>query len=415
MSVTTETAPATNDVFIGRQPIFDREKNVFGYELLYRSNGKTNAYACNDGDRASREVMYGGLNVVGLNDLVGSRKAFINITRKLLVNEDYTMLPNQTAVIELLETVEPDDEVVDACKALKKAGYILALDDFVFDKKYERLLALADILKIDFLASTPEKKQWFAKNYKGQIELLAEKVETYEDFAEGLRLGYSYFQGYFFCKPEIVQRRDIPTLKTNCLLFVQEVNKPNLNYTALEEVVKRDMSISAKLLKYLNSSAMGFSNKITSIKQALTLLGEKPLRKWSTLVALAAMGQDKPSELLMVGLVRARFCELLGPSVGLKGRELDLFLMGLFSVLDALMDQSVTEILTQISVAADVLEALLGANNELGKVYALALAFERGKAARIDLLAGEIGVPAEKLSQLYCNALAWANQSAVRA
>jgi c-di-GMP-related signal transduction protein len=415
MSVMTPTQPSSiSDVFIGRQPIFDRDKNVFGYELLYRSGSKTNAYACDDGDRASRSVMHGGLNVVGLNDLVGHRRAFINITRKLLINEEYAMLPAQTAVIELLETVEPDDEVVNACKALKQAGYLLALDDFVFDEKYEKLLLLADILKIDFMASSPEKRQWFAKRYAGKsMQLLAEKVESYEDFQEALDLGYSYFQGYFFCKPEIVTRRDIPTLKANCLHFVQEVNKPVLNFDILEEVVKRDMSLSAKLLKYLNSSAMGLPHRITSIKQALTLLGEKPLRKWSTLVALAAMGQDKPPELLTTALVRARFCELLGPVIGLAGRELDLFLMGLFSVLAALMDHPVSELVSQISLPPDVLAALLGANNALGKAYAVALAFERGKAPRIETLSASMNVPVAKMSQLYCEALAWASQSAV--
>jgi EAL and modified HD-GYP domain-containing signal transduction protein len=408
--MTLATLPDTT-VFVGRQPIFDRQRKVFGYELLYRSNGMQNAYAHEDGDQATRRVIHGSLNVVGLEEMTGGKRSFINITRKLLLGEDYAVLPKEHCVVELLETVEPEAEVIEACRALKKAGYMLALDDFAYAPKYHPLLALADILKIDFLASDAGKRRWFAEKFGRSMALLAEKVETQEDFKQGMSLGYSYFQGYFFCKPEIVARKDIPAFQQNCLRFIHEVNAPKPNYGRIEETIKHDLSLSTKFLKYLNSAAMGMSNRITSIKQGLALLGEKPLRKWATMVALAAMGQEKPSELIVTALVRGRFCEQIAAAAGLVGRELDLFLMGLFSVMDALLDQPLEKALSYVPLPADVTAALLGTNESLGRAYGLALALERGQWTRARGLAGQMGVEPERLSEMYRGAVKWADQN----
>ena len=414
-AATVATAPAGApgaNIFLGRQPIFDRRKAVYAYELLYRSNAKTNAYIHEDGDQASRRVINGSLNIAGLEDLVANKPAFINVTRKLLVNEDYLVLPRSGCVIELLETVEPDAEVVAACKSLKKAGYTLALDDFAFEEKYRPLLELADILKIDFLSSDAAKRQWFSDTFGGNnLMLLAEKVETHEDFSQAFDLGYTYFQGYFFCKPEVCEFTDLPAYKQNYLRFIQEVNAAELDFNRLEEVVKTDMSLSTKLLRFLNSSAMGISNKITSIKQALTMLGEKPLRKWATLVAMLGMANDKPTELMVTALVRARFCELIGGHASLRDRDLELFLMGLFSTLDALLDQPMSQLLSKIPLSPDVAAALLGANSGMGRVYSLALAIERGRGPRVDQVAGQLRVDTDVVAESYRQAVAWADRN----
>lgn len=399
--------------FVGRQPIFDRQKNVFGYELLYRSGEKQNAYACADGDVATRTVMHGSLNVVGLQELTGNKRALVNVTRNVLLNEEYVVLPPAGSVVELLETVEPDAEVLEACRKLKDAGYLLALDDFAFAPQYRPLMNYADILKIDFLATDPIQRRRLAQEYGGRMLLLAEKVETQEVMAEAVGLGYSYFQGYFFCKPQIVSQREIPPFKRNCLRFIQEVNAPEISYTRLEEVVKHDAALATRLLRYLNSAAIGLVHRVTSIRQALALLGEKPLRKWASLIAMAELGRDKPTELMVTALVRARFCELTAPHVGLRDRSLDCFIMGLLSAVDALTDRPMSETIAQIPLPADVTAALVGEDNPLGPVYAMALAFERGRNQRIDIVLAKTGLSFETASSLYRQAIAWADQSMV--
>jgi c-di-GMP-related signal transduction protein len=412
------TGQFASTVFVGRQPIFDRNKNVYAYELLYRSGDKTNAFNGQvDGDVATRRVMHGSLNVVGLTELTGSKRAFVNVTKNVLLNEDYLVLPRQSCVVELLETVLPDDEVLAACKRLKDSGYMLALDDFAFGKEYAPLLPMADIIKVDFLATTPDQRERLTDDYAGgKTLLLAEKVENAETLAQAMKLGYAYFQGYFFCKPTIISQSDIPALKQNCLKFIQDVNAPSISYDALEETIKHDTALSTKLLKYLNSASMGMANRIASIKQALSLLGEKPLRKWASLIALSELGRDKPTELMVTALVRARFCELLTPMVGLTGRELDLFLLGMLSTIDALTDRPLAETLAQIPLPADVTAALLGGgspDNPMARIYGLTLAIERGRLQRADSAAAKLQVPFDDLAFTYRQATAWADQSLV--
>lgn len=401
-----------NMVFLGRQPIFDRSQKVFGYELLHRSGAGQNAYTHHDGDHASKVVIHNSLNVIPLPDLVGHRRAFVNITRRLLIEGTYAVLPAEQCVVELLEKIPADEEVLAACRALKNAGYLLALDDFVDGPEYLPLLEYADILKIDFLTSDGPRRRHFVDAYGGKhIMLLAEKVESHEDFQEALDLGYTYFQGYFFCKPEIMTGRTVPAIKQTLLRFIQEINRSPMDFGRLEEIIKCEVSIASKLLRYLNSSFVGVRQRITSIKQALAMLGEGPLRRWGSLVALGALAEGKPAELLVTCLVRARFCETIGPMVGLAGRELDTFLMGLFSAMDALMDQPLDAVISEIPVAADVSAALLGANTLLGKTYRLVLAFERGNGALVEFIVRDLKLSLGEISTVYQEALSWVDQN----
>ncbi len=230
-------------VFLGRQPIFDRRRKVFGYELLYRSGDRQNAFDHADGDQATREVINNSLHVVPM-ELSADKRAFINITRRLLLDQTWSILPADRAVVELLENVAADAEVLAALKQVKEAGYLLALDDFVLNAASRPLVEYADIIKIDFLACDKPQRQRHAEELGGgKIMLLAEKVETPEDFQQGMEMGYSYFQGYFFCKPEILSGKEVPAIKHNYLMFMQEVCRPDLNFDRLEEIIKHEVSL----------------------------------------------------------------------------------------------------------------------------------------------------------------------------
>ncbi len=268
----------------------------------------------------------------------------------------------------MLETVEPDSEVAAACAAAKAAGYRLALDDFVFRPEYEALLPYADYIKIDFLVTTGAERAEVVRKFAGRgIHMLAEKVETYEDFHDGLAAGYEFFQGYFFCKPEMVTGKDVSALKTNLVRLIQEVNRPELDFDGLEALIKREVALSVKLLRYLHSAGFGWKHDVSTIGQALRVLGERPTRKWASLVALTLIGEDKPQELVATSLVRAQFCEELGAIASLADRQADLFLVGLLSTLDALLDKPIDEILEQMSISEEISHALLDGDSLLGE------------------------------------------------
>ena len=400
------------DIFVARQPIFDRRRAVVAYELLFRSS-LDNVFGKNDPNRASLQMMDTTLLGFGLDLLVGDKPAFFNASRDVLVREHYAVLPPAKAVIEVLETIEPDGEVAAACGAARKAGYRLALDDFVFRPAYEALLPFADYIKIDFLVTKGAERAELVRRFAARgIHMLAEKVETYEDFHEGLAAGYEFFQGYFFCRPEMVTGKDISAVKTNLVLLIKEVNRPEMDFDRLEELIKREVALSVKLLRYLHSAGFGWKHDVSTIGQALRVLGERATRKWASLVALTLIGEDKPQELVTTSLVRAQFCEELGVEGALPDTKADLFLTGLLSTLDALLDRPLAEVLEQMSVSDQIHEALLGGDNLLGDTLALAVAYDRGDWNRVGQLAQRIGFAEALIPVAYRRAVEWVTRIA---
>ncbi|MBW2053690.1 MAG: HDOD domain-containing protein [Deltaproteobacteria bacterium] len=307
--------------------------------------------------------------------------------------------------------MEPDEEVEAACKKLKEAGYMLALDDFADHEDYASLLSMADVIKVDFLTTGVEERKSLVERYGSRdIKMLAEKVETRDEFKQALELGYSYFQGYFFSKPVIISDKDIPTFKLNYLRLLQEVSRPDFSFDRVEDIIKSEVSLSNKLLKYLNSAFFGFRTEIRSIRQALTLLGEVEARKWISLTALAGMSEDKPGELIRMAIIRAKFCELLACEVGFNNRKSDLFLLGVFSMVDAIMDRSAGEIVEEISLAEDVKDALLGEENRLRKIFNLVVAYEKGEWETVADLSAGFKIDEDVSPGLYLNSIAWAEQ-----
>lgn len=391
--------------FIARQPIFDVRLKVYAYELLFRS-GLDNYFSHHDGDQASASIIVNSLLLFGMETMTGGSKAFINFTRKLLIDGSATLLPKQITVVEILEDVEPDDAIVAACQKLKHQGFTLALDDFVAAPKFEPLIKIADFVKVDFLDTSPEQRAVLAKDLVPRgVKLLAEKVETQEEMHEARDLGYTYFQGYFFAKPVIVSRKDIPSNKVQQLQVLQEINRPDMDFKELARLISSDVALSFKLLRYINSAAFSLLTEVSSIEQALNLLGEREIRQWASLITLASMGQDKPAELVATSVVRATLAEALAPKLGHTEQSGDYFMMGLFSLLDTFFGRPLDEVLAELPIGDDIKSALLEQAGEGGTVLGLVEALETGDWPVVAAAADELGLDLADLPEAHYQAV----------
>ncbi len=398
------------DVFIARQPIFNKRMKVFAYELLFRV-GRENKFSEVDGDIATSSVITDSFLVIGMDSLIRGRKAFINFTENLLMDETATILPKEDIVIELLEDIMPSKGIISACRKLRELGYTLALDDFVFEPKFQPLIDLAHIIKVDFKISDVWERANIVRRFghKG-IKFLAEKVETQQEFDDAVKMGYAYFQGYFFSKPQIISSKDIPGNKIAQLKILREVNKPDINFNKIEQIVKSDVSIAFKLLKFINSAFFAFSTEIHSVKQALVLMGVREIRKWVSLIILRGMASDKPEEILVISLVRARFCELIAKDAGIEDRSTDMFFMGIFSLIDTMMSRPMEEILNDLPLPTDIKGALLQEEGFIRDLFELIVAYEDADWDKITVLTEKNNIPKNNLHDYYMKSLGWANQ-----
>lgn len=396
--------------YVARQPIFDAQKNLFGYELLFRSSSK-NFFDSSDPAAASCNVIADSALLHGLERLTGDHKAFINFPRELLTSGVEAFIPSDKLVIEIIEDIPASAAVLAACRRMKQAGYMLALDDVTDCSRPAQFPDLIDIIKVDLPALGEREQMEMVRRYAPRgITLLAEKVEDYATFERLARLGYGLFQGYFFSKPEMIARRDIPAFKWNYLRLLHAIYRPHLDARELERIIKAEMALCYKLLRYLNSPVFGFRGEIRSIRHAIALLGEQKLKRWVTLLALASMGKDKPEELLISCLLRASWCESMAPKLGMKNREGDLFLLGLFSRLDAILDQPMIEVLSQLPVAADIKEALAGTESPFNDVLQMVDTYERADWDRSEELASILGIDSRVIPESYLTAMDWAHQ-----
>lgn len=367
------------DIFLARQPIFDDQQQVFGYELLYRS-GVRNYYDGVNGDHATSTVLDNSFFSIGLDTITGGKRAFVNFTDNLLLNEIPTIFPSDQIAIEILETVEPSREIVERCRHLKEQGYLLALDDFVYRPEMAPLMEIADIIKIDVQNSEVTLDELKAElPGTDSVAFLAERIETYDEFRKARESGYRYFQGFFFARPDIISGRKLPAHKLNYLRILQELSSSDLDFDALERIFKQDVSLSYKLLRYINSAYFGLPRKIRSIRHALSLIGLNEARKWLSLIALSSLGKEKSEELVRFVLARANMCELVAPLFDLAEQADELFLLGLFSLLDAFLDKSMPEALADLCLSAEIEAALLGEESPYQVILKAIQAYERGR------------------------------------
>jgi len=392
--------------YVARQPIFDREQRVFGYELLFR-DGVENCFH-GDKDEASRATLDNSL-LMGLDVLCDGRRAFVNCTRETLIKGLVTLLPSTATVVEILETVPADREVLDACHALKEQGYLIALDDFVAGDPREALADVADIIKVEMQLTTEEQRRQLIKRFgPWRCRMLAEKIETQQEFVRAREQGFVYFQGFFFRRPEMMSVHDMPASRLNYLRLLQEVSRPELNVPELENLIKAEASVCYRLLRYLNSAAFRFLKEIHSVRHALSLLGEHDVRRWVRLVAAVGAGQDKTSDLVLSALVRGRFGELLSPKV--QHGESDLFLMGLLSLIDAMLEMPMEAVLERVPLDQATKAVLLGQPSLLRPVFQLTLAHESGEWDAAAELSKSLQLDPEEVAGLYWQAQEWARE-----
>lgn len=398
------------DVFVARQPILDSQGHIHAYELLFRES-MDNYFKSGDGDLATSSLISSSFFLMDFNKLTMGKPAFINFTANLLREGMATLLPKNQVVIEILEDVDPDPEVVAACKSLKEKGYQIALDDFVFRPDYRALIELADIIKVDFRATQSYELQALIKRLNElNIRFLAEKVETLEEYEKAKDFGYGLFQGYFFSKPNIVQGKDISSNKLNYLRLLQQVNSQDVDIDKLEKVIRADISLTYKLLKFINSSAFGLNSQISSIKQALTLLGPKEVKKWASVIVMGKITDGKPDALAIQSYVRASFAEKLSAKVGLGSMDSNAFLLGLFSLIDACLDRPLAEILQELPIEVPVKNALLGQPNGYRYLLELIIAYEQGNWSVVNRLLNKFSIKEECVPQYYLQALQEAHE-----
>lgn len=394
-----------SEFFIARQPIFDRSLKLFAYELLFRSADTGAAPKDLDDDVATAQVLSTS-EEVGLSRLVGERPAFINLPRTFLVEPELLPFEPDNVVLEVLEHVEIDDAVIEGMAALGDRGYTLALDDFVYDPRFDIALRHVAIVKLEI-------PQIAAENWEAEItrlkelgvKVLAEKVETNEEFESLKALGCDYFQGYFFAKPKVVSGKRLAPNKLAVMQLMSKINNPETDIESLSDLVSRDVAISVRAMNYVNSPAGALNRRIESIREAVVYIGRETIRRWVTLLIMARL-DDKPGELVTMTLVRAKFMELLAQEAGQEDANA-FFTVGLFSVLDALMDAPLEEVIDTLTIPQELRDALCQQLGIKGQSLALAKALELGELSGFE----PFEIPAPIIASLHQTATQWADET----
>lgn len=392
---------------MARQPILSSNEQVFGYELLFR-DGVEDYFQSPDPDAASRSTVDTSM-LMGLDILCDGRRAFINCTRDTLLKDYVTLLPSSRAVVEIVDSVPVDDLVQAACIRLKDSGYTIALDDFVLDDPRAELARFADIIKLDVKTTSVEERAILLKRYSTPAcRMLAKKVETREEFSACKQAGFSYFQGYFFRKPELLQAREIPKNRVNYLKLLQAISHDDFELKEIDQIIKGEASLCYRLLRYLNSASFGFSSEIHSVKHGLSILGEREVRRWVRMVATLGAGQDKPSDLVLSAMVRARYCELLGSQI--PHGQSDLFLVGLLSLMDAILEIPMGVVLEGITLDRETRAVLLGQKSQLDPLYRLMLSQELADWPKLSELCAQLKLSESVATECHWKAMQWARE-----
>ncbi|MDY7001641.1 MAG: HDOD domain-containing protein [Thermodesulfobacteriota bacterium] len=403
------------DVFVARQPIFDRKEHVWGYELLFRTSATALTAEVADPDMATAKVIADGF-VLAHSGMEPGQRALINFPEKLLLRGAVLALPKDICVVEIQEDLDPRPEVLKALRAIKRAGYTLAMDDYAGEPKLTPFLDLVDIIKVDVLklGSDENRIRRVAKDLKKyNCPLLAEKVEVLDIFGFTKDLGFGLFQGFFFKKPKIIPGKKISAGKIAKIRLLHELGKPDFEFKRLSEVFHTDPSLSYRLFQYINSVGMGVRHKVESVTRALTLLGQRQLVQWLRAVLMIDLSPSKKAEeLAFISVHRARFLELVAENTDACHRSPEaMFLLGLFSLLDAMLGHSMREVMGQISLDLEIKSALIGEKNELWEWLRLLNAYERGHWEYVFNALSKKDLEMEKIDRHYVQAMAWTQRT----
>ena len=396
-------------VFVARQAILNRNQNVVAYELLFRDSPENCFPGVSDGQATARLIMENQLNL-GTRHITSGKKALINIGPESLKLDLCDFLPCKDVVIELLETIEPTDDTYELCRKLFHSNYKLALDDFVYKPQWERFLKLVNLIKFDIrltpLAEIPLVGNKL-KKYKN-IKLLAEKIETVEEYKLARKMGFDYFQGYYFARPVMIEQKDMHYNYGLVIAIYSEVMKPDPDVKVITGLFELDAALAYKLLRLLNSGVFPLQSQISSLKQALVYLGQARLKKFVNLIVTAHTARSKPIELMQMCVIRARFCELIAAKVA-KQVQGEAFLTGLFSLLDAILDKPMDLLVDKLPFPEDIKAALTGEKNNLYYILETVKAYETGSWWALEKAVLLINLDSAFLPKLYKQAVQWAD------
>jgi len=400
----TESGPAT---FVVRQPIMDVAERVYGYDLRFRDVATSGGH--DDDERNAARVLTDAILTIGLETLANKKPAFLTFTRDLLINGAATLLPASAIVACVPGSLGGDLTVLDACKALHAGGYTLAIDDFRGGPA-DGLLPFAKFVKIDIGTVSSLTVASTVARVGTRAQVIASRVESPEAYAAAKAAGCRFFQGFYFCEPVMRPAQVLPAKQLAYVNLLTALNKPSLTIAELEDLVKRDASLAYRVLRSVNSAAFVGGREITSIRQALVLLGIDQVRKWASVWSLAGLGGGSASETMSLALIRARCCELIGQRLSGSEAADQLFLLGLCSLLDTILSRPIELAIADVQVPTDVRDALLGVRNFARTVLDGVIAVERADWTRATTIAADAGIPESVLSKAYADALPWACQ-----
>jgi len=397
--------------YAARQPILDVNKNLYAYELLFRDS-IDNVFPDIDGDEATSKMIEASKFNMGISEFTSSKLAFINFTLETLSQGYPEMLTNEEVVVEILETVKPGKKLLALCKDLFNKGYIIALDDYEHQSVWAHFYPFIKIIKVDIQQTNFDEIKQIIEAIKDHphIELLAEKVETYQEYDQAQQLGFKYFQGFFFAKPEMVKTKSLSPSQLAMAELLYETSKPELDLASITSVFERDVSLSYKLLRYANSAIFKRRSEVSTIKQALVILGSSELKRFLGLMFAVTANPDKPTELIKLAMTRAKFCELVAQDMRSQLDESIAFLTGLLSMIDAILDEELEVVLGKLPLATEIKEPLLTRKGVMAAIIKLVEFIEHAQWGKANKVMGMLSLNKEQAAKHYNEALSWADE-----